>query len=180
MPSISTKPARIAAAVAAATLVVLAVLVALRLRRRASAGNDERPPSDTVQTPPSGDVSGEEQAPQEHFDDALVAREASAAAAEAAMIGGGVSHDVDDPAMAPVYEAGGGEQEGWEEAEAELIENATHGEGYADPSADAFTPEVESDRSGAVYAEADSLRSTEVEEDAGDGQDTSGTTPRAG
>src|SRR3954470_15409525 len=34
--------------------------------------------------------------------------------------------DPDDPAMQPVYEAGGGESEGFELAEEELIENATH------------------------------------------------------
>jgi len=38
--------------------------------------------------------------------------------------------DPNDPAMEPVYEAGGGESEGFEQAEEELIENASHeGEG---------------------------------------------------
>lgn len=36
--------------------------------------------------------------------------------------------DPDDPAMAPVYEAGGGESEGFEMAEDELIEHASHGD----------------------------------------------------
>jgi hypothetical protein len=165
MPSISTKAGRIVAAVAAATLVVLAVLVALRLRRRASVGDDESPPAASEETPPSRDGSSEDQEPQEPFDDALVAREASAAAAEAAMIGGVVSHEVDDPAMAPVYEAGGGEQEGWEAAERALTENATHGDGGGDPLRDAIAPEIESDASGAVYGEADRIPSTEVVED---------------
>lgn len=88
-------------------------------------------------------------------DDVLVAREASAAGAEAARIGGVVPRQTDDPAMEPVYEAGEGEQEGWEAAEAELVENATHGDGRADPARDAFPPELESDRSGAAYGEAD-------------------------
>jgi hypothetical protein len=59
--------------------------------------------------------------------------------------------------MDPVYEAGGGEQEGWEAAEDELIENASHGDGGANPVRDAFTPERESDESGVVYGEPDQL-----------------------
>ena len=88
-------------------------------------------------------------------DDVLIAREESAAAAEARRIGGGVAPQSDDPAMEPLYEAGQGEQEGWEEAEAELVENASHGGGHADPARDAFSPELESDRSTAAYGEAD-------------------------
>jgi hypothetical protein len=103
--------------------------------------------------------------------DTLVAREASAAAAEAAMIGGAVPPEVGDPALDPVYQAGGGEQEGWEAAEAELIENATHGDGAGDPLRDAISPEVESDRSGAVYGEGDRIFSTEVVADPGSGPD---------
>jgi hypothetical protein len=88
-------------------------------------------------------------------DDVLVAREASAAAAEAARIGGAAPHDVEDPAMDPVYQAGGGEQEGWEAAERDLVENATHGDAGGHPERDAFSPELEADRSSAVYGEAD-------------------------
>ncbi len=97
--------------------------------------------------------------------DALVAQEASAAAAEAGRIGGPAPSQTGDPAMDPVYQAGGGEQEGWEEAEADLIENATHGDGGGSPERDALAPELESDRSGAVYGEADRIPSTEVVED---------------
>jgi hypothetical protein len=97
--------------------------------------------------------------------DALVAQEASAAAAEAARIGGVVPSDADDPAMEPVYQAGGGEQEGFEQAEEELIENATHGDGHGNPARDAISPELESDRSTAVYGESDRIPSTEVAED---------------
>jgi hypothetical protein len=50
------------------------------------------------------------------------------AAREAAAIGGdGVPAD-EDPAMAPVREAGGGEAEGFEQAEELLIEHASHGD----------------------------------------------------
>ena len=57
------------------------------------------------------------------------------------------------PEERAVREGGGGEAEGFEDAEAELIENAGHGEG--NPLPDEFTGEVESDLSGAEYGEAD-------------------------
>ncbi|HET9719286.1 MAG TPA: hypothetical protein VFP55_04335 [Solirubrobacteraceae bacterium] len=88
-------------------------------------------------------------------DDVLVAREESAAAAEAGRIGGPAPADAADPAMEPVYQAGGGEQEGWEAAEEDLVENASHSGGAGNPLRDALTPELESDRSGAAYGEAD-------------------------
>lgn len=90
-------------------------------------------------------------------------REEWAAAAEAAAIGGardpglgpaGVGEEVDE-ALRPVYEAGGGEQEGFEIAEHDLERNASHDDGEAFPEYDAFTPEHESDRSTAEYGEAD-------------------------
>jgi hypothetical protein len=56
-----------------------------------------------------------------------VVRETNAAAAAASRIGGRV-RQTEDPAMDPVYQAGGGEEEGWEATDAELIESATHGE----------------------------------------------------
>jgi hypothetical protein len=95
-------------------------------------------------------------------DEQLVAEEESAAAAEAARIGGVAPHDAPDPAMDPLYQAGGGEQEGFEAAERDLIENATHGDQTGNPLRDAFTPEVESDRSTAIYGESDELPSTEI------------------
>ncbi len=112
--------------------------------------------------------------------DELVAEQSDAAATEAAMIGGRVPHETDDPAMDPVYQAGGGEQDGWEAAEADLIENATHGDGGADPLRDAISPEVESDRSTAVYGEADELDSTETVEDLTTGGDDPAEGPELG
>jgi hypothetical protein len=90
-------------------------------------------------------------------------REEQAAAAEAAAIGGGPQPeeggaDTDehvDAALLPVYEAGGGEQDGFELAERDLVRNASHDDGTGYPERDAFTPEVESDESPAEYAEAD-------------------------
>jgi hypothetical protein len=148
---------------------------------------DRAAPAAAAPTPPvpSGPATSTE--PPDYGDDVLVAQEESAAAAEAGRIGGIGPESLGDPAMDPVYQAGGGEQEGFEEAEAELVENATHGDGYADPRSDAFTPEAESDLSGAVYSEADSLPSSEVEDGAAEGEDgaaegedTSGTHPRPG
>jgi hypothetical protein len=108
-------------------------------------------------------------------DDVFVAEQTSAAAAEAGRIGGRVPPETGDPSMDPVYQAGGGEEEGFEESEAELIENATHGDGYAQPERDAISPELESDRSTAVYGEGDEIPSAEVTDDPGTGaEDSSG------
>jgi hypothetical protein len=97
-------------------------------------------------------------------EDPLVVKEEAAAAAEAARIGGRVPPAADDPALEPLYQAGEGEQEGWELAEAELAENASHGDGHGHPELDAFSPEREADRATAVYGEADEFRSTETDE----------------
>ena len=58
--------------------------------------------------------------------------------------------------MEPVEEAGGGVSEGFEQAEEELIENASHGDGAGNPERDAIDNEdVEAERSTAEYGEAD-------------------------
>jgi hypothetical protein len=105
-------------------------------------------------------------AEREPRDDDRIAEEEAAAARAAGAIGG-VAGDEDDwdPALRPVYEAGGGEQDGFEIAEADLIDNAQHGDGHGDPLSDAFTPEVESDRAGVEYGEGDREKVTEVVED---------------
>lgn len=89
-------------------------------------------------------------------------RQEQAAAAEAAAIGGrstdvgGVNPDERaSEALRPVYEAGGGEQEGFELAERDLVRNATHDDGTAYPERDRFEPEHEADRASIEYAEAD-------------------------
>jgi hypothetical protein len=98
--------------------------------------------------------------------DPRVAEEEAAAAAQAGRIGG-IAGDEDDfePEMRPVYEAGGGVAEGFEQAEGDLIENAQHGDGRGEPEIDAFTPEAESDRGTAVYGEPDEEDTTEVVRD---------------
>jgi hypothetical protein len=90
--------------------------------------------------------------------DAQADREADAAAHEAAGVGGRVPED-EDPARRPVDEAGGGQAEGFEQAEEDLRANAEHGElGPRDPMRDSFTPEEESDVAGGEYAEPDDAR----------------------
>jgi len=90
-----------------------------------------------------------------------------AAAAEAAAIGGrasseprGVEEEL-DPAQVPLLEAGEGESEGFEEAERELIEHASHGDEHAAGRILEDAPrDVEDDRA-AVSGEADRERSSE-------------------
>ena len=87
-----------------------------------------------------------------------VDEEAEAAAAEAGAIGGRVGiEDEADPAQRAVAEGGGGYAEGFEQAEADLIESAEHGEGGHDRG----VPEPESDRSGAAYGDADNVGHTD-------------------
>jgi hypothetical protein len=69
--------------------------------------------------------------------------------------------DVDEPvddAMRPVYEAGGGENDGFELAERDLVRNATHDDGEAFPEFDRFTPERESDLASIEYGEPDDVQ----------------------
>ena len=112
-------------------------------------------------------------------DDDLIREEEAAAAAEAAGIGG-VAGDEDEfaPEMRAVLEGGGGEAEGFELAEADLIDNAQHGDGHGDPLGDAFSPEAESDRGTAVYGEADQEKITEVVRDPDAGDDDPGEGPK--
>jgi hypothetical protein len=114
-------------------------------------------------------------------DSDLVREEEQAAASAAGRIGGTAGDENDfDPAMRPVYEAGGGVAEGFEQAEADLVENAQHGDGHGDPAADAFRPEAESDLSGATYGEGDEEKVTEVVRDPDDprGEDDPGQGPK--
>lgn len=87
-------------------------------------------------------------------DKARVREEEAAAAAEAARIGGEVPAAGDDPAREPLVEAGGGESEGFELAEEELRENASHGNSRGFPAEDVPSPE---ERAGAEYGEADGI-----------------------
>ena len=104
-------------------------------------------------------------------------REAEAAAAEAGAIGGPEPETDLDPEMRPGYEGGGGEAEGFELAEDELIRQASHDDAGGEPISDAFTPEEESDRSRAVYGEPDEVDPTEVTRDPAEGDDDPGQGP---
>lgn len=91
--------------------------------------------------------------------------EIDAAAAEAARIGGVAGDEDLDPAMRPVIEGGGGEAEGFEEAEEALVEHASHGDQQSAHAIihDAGRPEEEG--VGGDDAEADHEYSSELDDD---------------
>lgn len=105
-------------------------------------------------------------------DDQDVARtvreEEEAAAAEARRIGGRSGMEGMDPAERASAEHGGGEAEGFEEAEDLLEEQATHGDPSVDPHRDAPAPEAE--EQNAVYGEADEVDIDKEVRDAEDDQ----------
>jgi len=85
--------------------------------------------------------------------DPIAEEEAEAAAAEARRIGGPAPDDqVDDPAERPLVEGGEGVAEGFELAEEELIDNASHGDQKRFPDRDAGSPEEPTD---AAFGEPD-------------------------
>jgi hypothetical protein len=68
----------------------------------------------------------------------------------------------------PVTEGGGGEAEGFEEAERELVEHASHGDPGPDPTHLAGEPE--DDRAESEYGEPDRVESTERSEEGEEGR----------
>jgi hypothetical protein len=91
-----------------------------------------------------------------------------AAAAEAARIGGNpTSEDVDsvDEAQRPLQEAGQGESEGFEQAERELIEHASHADQHAARRAADDAPSTSDDARAAEGGEADAEFSSEQPDD---------------
>lgn len=84
--------------------------------------------------------------------DPIADEEADAAAAEAAHIGGDVPHDTDDPAEQPLIEGGEGVAEGFELAEEDLEDIASHGDQHRFPEDLAGQPEEPTE---ATYGEAD-------------------------
>jgi len=85
-------------------------------------------------------------------DDRLADEPAAAAAAEAGRIGGPDPEPDTAPEDRPVVEGGGGDAEGFEEAEKLLERRATHQDRGTDPVKDAGEPEEDP---GAEYGEAD-------------------------
>lgn len=65
---------------------------------------------------------------------------------------------------APVEEAGGGESEGFEQAEQELIDNAEGELTAGDPIADRFPAEEVDPEEHTIYGEADDVRSPSDDE----------------
>jgi hypothetical protein len=96
-------------------------------------------------------------------DRSTIREEEEAAAAEARRIGGRSGMEGMEEAKRASAEHGGGESEGFEEAEQLLEEQATHGDPSVDPLRDA--PAAEADEDVAVHGEADDVDSTETEED---------------
>ena len=84
-----------------------------------------------------------------------------AAAAEAAEIGGHTRAQGLPESQRPLAEAGGGEAEGFELAEEELIESASHGDPAGHPSGDRFPVEDAESEGLAEYGEADRERVSE-------------------
>jgi hypothetical protein len=87
-----------------------------------------------------------------------------AAAAEAARIGGSPTSeglDSSDEAQRPLEEAGQGESEGFEQAERELIEHASHGDQHAARRAAEDAPSTSDDDRAAAGGEADAEFSSE-------------------
>ncbi len=93
--------------------------------------------------------------------------EADLAAQEAALIGGRAGDEGLPPAERAVREAGGGEAEGFEEAEAELIEHASHGDMQSAHAIlhDQGKPEENDRMGGGGYGEADQEHSSELDDD---------------
>jgi len=100
-----------------------------------------------------------------------VRQEADKAAADAAAIGGRPSSEppsreaTADPAQRPLAEAGQGEAEGFEQAEQELVEHASHGDQHAARQAIEDAPASSEDELATEGGEADHERSSERAED---------------
>lgn len=97
--------------------------------------------------------------------------EADRAAAEAAAIGGQPSSEPraadggPDEAQRPLAEAGQGEAEGFEQAEEELIEHASHGDQHAARQAIEDAPRASEEGLAQEGGEADHEHSSERAED---------------
>jgi hypothetical protein len=97
--------------------------------------------------------------------DPRVAEEEQRAAAEAARIGGRYRPESDDPAQEPLAEAGQGEAEGFELAEKELEESASHGDSRGFPDEDIPAPEEPTE---AEYGEPDEPIPSDSSQSSGD------------
>jgi hypothetical protein len=110
-------------------------------------------------------------------EDPLLRQEESAAAAEAGSIGGREPEYEGDEADRPLEEAGEGEAEGFEVAERDLGETASHGDNRYSPEADEIPLDEESERVDPVYGEPDEVDPTEVVRDPREREDDPGAGP---
>ncbi|MGI8571821.1 MAG: hypothetical protein ACR2L9_04235 [Solirubrobacteraceae bacterium] len=94
----------------------------------------------------------------------LERQQEDAAAAEAGAIGGRAPAE-DDESLRPVKEAGGGEAEGFEQAEDLLIEHASHGDQHAARQVIEDAPTTPDDPREAPSGEADTEYSSERSDD---------------
>ena len=108
---------------------------------------------------------------EETPEDPRVREEEDAAAAEAGSIGGrrpeyeDEEGDEVDEATRPLIESGEGVEEGFETAESDLRETATHGENRYDPETRDFGDEESAGEGDAVSGEPDEIDVTETVRD---------------
>jgi hypothetical protein len=93
-------------------------------------------------------------------EDPRVEEEAAAAAREAGQIGGSVPEEGIPEEERPLREAGQGEAEGFEVAEEDLIEHASHGDDGPEPTH--MAGREEGDGPVGEYAEADDARNPDT------------------
>jgi len=93
--------------------------------------------------------------------DAVVDEQEEAAAAEAGAIGGHTPTEGLPEAERPLAEGGEGEAEGFELAEAQLIESASHGDASGHPLGDRMPAEEAESEGLATYGEADHVEVSE-------------------
>lgn len=94
----------------------------------------------------------------------IVAEEEAAAAAEAAEIGGHTDSQRLPEAERPLAEGGEGVAEGFELAEEQLIQSASHGDKRGHPLGDRFPDEDARSEGLTIYGEADHEKASEKED----------------
>jgi hypothetical protein len=96
-------------------------------------------------------------------EDPRVREAEDAAAREAGAIGGDNPDEGIPEADRPLAEAGQGESEGFERAEEDLVEHASHGDSGPDPTH--MAGEAEQAQVAQEHAEADDVRASELDPD---------------
>ena len=94
----------------------------------------------------------------------LIAEEEAAAAAEAGAIGGHTDSQRLPEAERPLAEGGEGVAEGFELAEEQLIQSASHGDKHGHPLGDRFPEEDARSEGLTIYGEADHEKASEKED----------------